>query len=110
MHACPLWLLLVIFIACTFSLLFLILKPKHRAVMMSCSLPRPDQFKPRSITDAVFLLLGMTLISLMLFFQQGILILLVLVISRNLLLMIPVMSIALRFLQHASHSSSDKHP
>ncbi|HAG61286.1 MAG: hypothetical protein CMF55_06915 [Legionellales bacterium] len=110
MHACPLWLLLVISIVCTFSLLFLTLKPKHRAIMMSCSLPQPDQFKPRSITDAVFLLLGMTLIGLILFFQQGILLLLVLVISRNLLLMIPVMSIALRFLQQASHSPSDKHP
>ncbi len=110
MHAFPLWLLLVISIICTFSLLFLVLKPKHRAIMISCSLPQRNQFKPRSITGTGFLILGMTLIGLMLFFQQGILLLLVLVISRNLLLMIPVMSITLRFLQHASHSSSDKHP
>ncbi len=99
--------LLLISSACSISLLYVMITPKHRAITMHCGLPQPHQFKPRSITDSAFLLIGMTLFSLVLFMQQGILLLIVLLIARNVLLMVPVMGIAAGFLKKPSHSQSD---
>ena len=77
-----------------FLVLYIGLRSDNRVMLLDIAMPEPGRFKPRSLSQPIFIFMGMVLINLVLIMLQGILFLNILVISLNVIVFISILCIS----------------
>ncbi|MBV53744.1 MAG: hypothetical protein CL816_06785 [Coxiellaceae bacterium] len=90
----PLLFLLFINLGMLFLVLYIGLRSDNRVMLLDIAMPEPGRFKPRSLSQPIFIFMGMVLINLVLIMLQGILFLNILVISLNVIVFISILCIS----------------